>query len=265
MKNFTTDEEKYFAACVLDSLIYRSKSQTIALIRQLFQRALPDLTRLDPSPMGHIEDWQELLHAQSPKGDPGIRLVAAVTSEDPPGKSAHVVARYMMQDLSIPKRWVIKPWEISQHVNAGINIFIFVDDFLGTGDQFETMVDKEQISSFFSTKFVIYAPLVAHAKGIGRLRSRYKDLRICPVELLDDTYGLFHSDSTVFDDQTNTPSSAKKFYYSLLKRKGMTAPDRRGFGHLELAYAFEHATPDNCLPILWWREDTWHPLFEHRV
>lgn len=46
MKNFTTDEEKYFAACVLDSLIYRSKSQTIALIRQLFQRALPDLTRL---------------------------------------------------------------------------------------------------------------------------------------------------------------------------------------------------------------------------
>lgn len=101
MSNFTTDEEKYFAACVLDSLIYRSKNQTLALIRQLFQRTLPDSTRLDPSPIGHIEDWQFLLRSKSPKGDPSIRLVAAVTSDDPPGKSAHVMARYMMQDLSL--------------------------------------------------------------------------------------------------------------------------------------------------------------------
>jgi predicted alpha/beta-fold hydrolase len=76
MNNFTTDEERYFAACVLDTLIYRSKDQTLALIRQLFQRSLPDLTRLDHTPLGQIEDWQYLLQSEPSIRDPGVRLVA---------------------------------------------------------------------------------------------------------------------------------------------------------------------------------------------
>lgn len=265
MSNFMTDEERYFAACVLDSLIYRSKNQTLALIRQLFQRTLPDLTRLDLTPVGQIEDWQLLLRSKSPKGDPSIRLVAAVTSDAPPGKSAHVIARYMMQDLSINKRLIINPWDIGRHASNGVKVFVFIDDFLGTGDQFDRMVLKERAAPFFSSNFVIYAPLVGHTKGIQYLQSQYRNLRVSPVELLDDTYGLFHGDSPAFKDQTNTPESAKRFYYRLLKAKGIFAPERRGFGHLELTYAFEHATPDNCLPILWWRENSWHPLFEHRA
>jgi hypothetical protein len=264
MKNFSTDEEKYFAACVLDSMIYRSKDQTVALIRQLFQRALPDLTRLEAGAVKHIEDWQELLHNQPLRSYPRVRLVAAVTSKSPPTKSAYVIARYMMQDLSIPERWIINPWEAMSHATAGANLFIFVDDFLGTGDQFERLVRKEKLASFFSSNYVVYAPLVAHTKGVQYLQSRYKNLRVCPVELLDDTYGLFHNDSATFDDQTNNSVSAKKFYYDFLKKKKMSVPARRGFGHLELAYAFAHATPDNCLPILWWRKG-WQPLFKHRV
>ena len=51
LANFQTDEERYFASCVLDSLIYRSDDQTVALTSQLFQRILPDLVRLDPPPV----------------------------------------------------------------------------------------------------------------------------------------------------------------------------------------------------------------------
>ena len=36
--NFKTDHEKYFAACILDSLIYRSNQQTYSLINQLIYR-----------------------------------------------------------------------------------------------------------------------------------------------------------------------------------------------------------------------------------
>ena len=38
-------KEKYFAACLLDALIYRSAAQTRALMVQLFQRSLPDAMR----------------------------------------------------------------------------------------------------------------------------------------------------------------------------------------------------------------------------
>jgi hypothetical protein len=267
MRNFTTDLERYFAACVLDALIYRSKNQTIALIKQLFQRALPDLTRLDPTPLGQIEDWQERLHSQSPVSDPQIRLVAAVRKEDSPTKSAYVMARYMMQSLSIPKRWIIKPWEISRHIDRGINIFVFIDDFLGTGSQFKLTLTEENLAPHLSDSYMVYAPLVSHIDGIKSLRSQFKTLRLCPVEVLGESYSLFHPTSHAFNDQLNTPAGARRFYYQILRSKGIEIPrsERRGIGNLELAYAFEHATPDNCLPILWFREEPWQPLFENRA
>jgi hypothetical protein len=43
----------------------------------------------------------------------------------------------------------------------------------------------------------------------------------------------------------------------------LTGSDRRGYGHFELVYAFEHAAPDNSLPILWWRfAPGWQWLFD---
>lgn len=77
LNNFTTSEERYFAACILDGLIYRSKDQTVSLVKQLFGRVLPDLTRLDASPLGCIDNWMERLRRSPDEGDPGVRLVTA--------------------------------------------------------------------------------------------------------------------------------------------------------------------------------------------
>jgi hypothetical protein len=173
----------------------------------------------------------------------------------------------MMQDLGIPGQWIIKPWDMRDSIAQGVKVFILIDDFLGTGYQFDHTVMVEQLAPLFASNFVVYAPLTAHADGIAHLRSRFKDLYISPVELLDETYDLFHPESNTFRNQLNTPELAKAFYYELLKNKGidLSRPERKGYGALGLAYAFEHATPDNSLPILWWREDPWQPLFKHRV
>lgn len=183
MKNFTSDEERYFAACVLDSLIYRSKSQTLGLINQLFQRSLPDLTRQTPNPLGHVQDWQDRFKIHPSSGDPGVRLVAAVTSKDPPGKSAQIIVRYMMQHLRIPRHWIINPWEMRTSIGQGIQVFILVDDFLGTGDQFEGTVIDENLVPLFASNFVVYAPLTAHAEGIKHLRLKFKDLHLSAVDI----------------------------------------------------------------------------------
>ncbi len=265
--NFTTDEEKYFAACVLDSLIYRSKGQTIALIRQLFQRMLPDLTRLNPTPFGSIDDWVENLRSRSFSNDPGVRLVAAVTKDDPPTKSAHIIARLMKQNLSICESWIIKPWEIQETIRAGIKIYVFIDDFLGTGNQFEDLFIRENLEPALANVYAVYAPLVAHESGQMHLQKTFPSLRINSVETLDAKYGLFHQNSGCFNDGVNTPNVARDFYKNLLitKKINVTPPYIWGYGKLELAYAFEDATPDNSLPILWWRKSpSWTPLFHHR-
>ena len=264
ISNFITDEERYFAACVLDFLIYRSEEQTLALIKQFFQRTLPDLARLNPMPIPQIHDWEYALR-HSPPLDPGIRLVTAVRQSDPHTKSAHVIARYMKRYLSVNESWIIKPWEIVDHLRKGIVTFIFIDDFLGTGDQFKTFLKMESLSNLFNSIYAAYVPLVAHVKGIDYLRHHFPNLRVRSVETLDNSYSVFNDECSCFWDGTNTPHSAKKFYFDLLRRKriGITGPERRGYGHLELAYAFSHAAPDNCLPIFWWHyTNTWNPLFD---
>jgi hypothetical protein len=208
-----------------------------------------------------------MLHSQAGTCDPGVRLVAAVKAKDPVTKSANLIARYMMQIMSIPNRWIIRPQQMRLAAAAGVSTFIFIDDFLGTGDQFAKLVRNEQIASLLSSTYVVYAPLVAHIKGVQHLTSIFRNLKVCTVELLDERHELFHGTSITFADQVNTTEAARFFYYDLLERKGIaiTGSARHGYGELELAYSFEHATPNNCLPILWWREGAWQPLFENRI
>jgi len=264
MANFSSDEEKYFAACVLDSLIYRSEPQTIALIAQMLQRTLPDLVRLDPTPLGAIDDWKDRL-GRGHGAEPGIRLVPVAKRTDPPTKSANHIARLMKRYFSIDESLIIHASDIPLHAAQGAEVFIFIDDFLGTGLQFEEFYTAERLNTALATKYTACVPLVAHQSGIRHLGSLYPNLRVRTVEPLDESHSLFSDQANCFKDEVNTPNGAKQYYYELLQRKGLniSGPDRRGFGHLELAYAFSHAVPDNSLPILWWGETPgWSPLFD---
>jgi hypothetical protein len=264
LKNFTTDEEKYFAACLLDALIFRSEDQTISLIHHLFQRILPDLNRSDPMPLPSSFDLAKL-KKKSAFLDPGLRLVPVVRRSDAPTKSGYVIARYMKRELQIDERIIINPWEIPAKYANGIKTFLFIDDILATGDQFVKFLVAESLEPFLQLIYGAYVPLVAHTKGIHNLTQRFPDLRIRAVEKLDNSFSLFHDDCDCFNDGLNGPTSAKFFYYELLKKKNITitGPDRRGFGHLELAYVFSHAAPDNCLPLFWYSDSaTWFPLFK---
>lgn len=261
MKNFTTNEEKYFAASVLDALIYRSDEQTTALVLQLFQRSLVDLVRLDPLPLGTVDNWIERLQGR----DPGIRLVAAVKRSDPPYKSAHIVSRLMKRQFLIRPEWIAKPWELDEHIRAGAKVLVFIDDFLGTGQQFEELLTQEHLGSIFGAAYVIYAPFVAHHAGIDYLRRKYPQLRVTAAEVLDERHELFNPTARAFDDDVNTSEVAKDFYFVLLQKKGILlhGDDRLGFGGLGLTYVFEHAIPDNNLPLLWHPSGAdWFPLFD---
>jgi len=266
LNNFSTDEEKYFGACILDNLIYRSEQQTVALIRQLLERNLSDLTRRHPTPIGPIQDWLELLRTDpSPRHDLRLRLVVVVHRDDPPTKSAYVIARLMKRYLHVNANWIITPWSVADSINQGIRVFVYIDDFLGTGDQFSTVATLERLDSTFGHSYSVYAPLSAHVAGVSNLTVAWPQLKVAPVDFLDRTHSVFDDASLTFDDGKNTPAAAKAFYLDLLVSRGITLSgcERRGYGGLELAYAFSHAVPDNCLPLLWYGDSSkWQPLFD---
>lgn len=259
--NFETVEERYFAARVLDALIYRSDLQTVALMKQLFQRIIPDLA------------WHEGLDSalrsiyaslQNDTVDPGVRIVPVIPPGESPTKSGPTVARMLRRHLGFHKGWFVSPDDVSRQL-CSVQRLVFVDDFLGTGQQFGEFLSDTGLHSLLSSACFIYAPLAGHTKGLMDLRLAFPALHINAVELLDDSQAFFHEASGSFPDGVNSTEVARDFYYGLMERRkiGIHGADRRGFGHFELAYAFEHAVPDNSLPILWWADsDDWRPLFD---
>lgn len=259
--NFQTPEERYFAALVLDLLVYRSDDQTVSLLRQLLSRVIPDHARISGLSAAVRTSYQSV---RSNNVDPGVRVVPVIPPGSPPTKSAPVIARHLKRALRISERWVIYPDQV-EAVLPSLDAVVFIDDFLGTGDQFSDFLIDTKLATHVDTSCFIYGCLAAHRHGIESLRTMFPRLHIAAVERLDNNHALFHSDSGTFPDGVNSPEDAKSFYYSLLSKRGIniTGPNRRGYGHFEIAYAFEHSVPDNSLPILWWDGgESWRPLFD---
>ena len=258
-RNFTTPESQYFSACLLDSLIYRSERQTCALSSQLFQRSLPDLARSDPVPISPKSDWLSLLGSHV---DPLIRVVPVVQEDDPPTKSGFLIVRLLKRTLQVNEDWIIKPENIPKHATSA-KVLLFVDDFLGTGNQFVNFLSG--LADYSSTHHVIYAPLAALEDGITTITSHFPYLRIACAEQLRATHNVFHPDSICFDDGTNTPAGAKRFQACLFEKFciPLKGEDQLGYGSAGLAYSFQHACPDNCLPLFWWPQtSSFTPLFD---
>jgi hypothetical protein len=265
LSNFDTDEEKYFAACLLDFLIYRSETQTLAMIEQLFTRVLPDLHVKYPMPIVPIDDWISHLNRVTLSFDPGVRFVAVVKHGDHPGKSGDIIARDFKRHFNINQKLLIDATQVVECHKTGVNCFIFIDDFLGTGDQFTQVLQHQGIRNILPAIYAAYTPLTAHIKGIQKIESELPSVHVSPVETLSKAYSVFNNACYCFVDGVNDADSAKKFYCELLKRKGIDqkGANRLGYGGLELAYVFNHAAPDNCLPLFWWYANSkFYPLFD---
>ncbi len=259
--NFRTQEERYFAALVLDLLVYRSDDQTVSLLRQLLSRVIPDHARISRLSAAVRMSYHNL---RSNSVDPRVRIVPVIPPRSSPTKSGPVIARHLKRALRISERWVIYPEQVDA-VLPSVDAIIFIDDFLGTGDQFSEFLFDTNLADYVGTSCFIYGCLAAHRHGIDSLQKMFPKLHIAAVERLGSSHALFHSDSGTFPDGENSAEDAKSFYYSLLSDRGINiiGPDRRGYGHFEIAYAFEHSVPDNSLPILWWDGgESWRPLFD---
>jgi hypothetical protein len=258
--NFKLPEERYFAAKVLDNLIYRSDNQTDALMRQLLTRVIPDYARRCglPAQLKHV------YKALQGHADPRVRVVPVIPLDAPPTKSGPVIVRNLKRALRLNEKWMVYPQEVP-HLLGTVDVVLFIDDFLGTGDQFTRFLAATKLGTHLDDVCCLYCPLAAHVKGVQNLKDDIPKLHVVAVEQLDDSHALFHPKSGAFPDEVNSAEAATEFYYDLLKSRGIdiNPGSRRGFGHFELAYAFEHSVPDNSLPILWWGDSPhWRPLFD---
>jgi hypothetical protein len=245
-KSFSGIEEQYFAALVLDSLIYRSKAQTKALMTQAIQRLLPELLR----PTGELTKYDGKWLETIKKSGVPIRLVPVIRQGDGPNKSGNSVCRDYGNLLNVNNRIIINPDDIPKAKKDGCKLFIFVDDFLGTGNQFSKFYTS--IKSEIDGVQAVYLPLCAHESGIKNVKETCGELLISSPDLLGDKDKFLKADSQLLPDRINKYDALRSFYHYLLeKRLGCKIDEPEGYGGLGLVYGFYNATPNATLPLLW--------------
>jgi hypothetical protein len=154
---------------------------------------------------------------------------------------------------------------------------VFVDDFVGSGNQFITTWQRSiPLSSSLSVSFeklagvrgntFFYTPLVCTEYGYDRVMIECPGVVLRPAHMISNRYSAFAPDSLIWP--AHLQPTATDFIKAASDRAGIPtngAPDDwQGFHRLGLAIAFPDSVPDATLPIFSWEKNGWKPLLRIR-
>lgn len=262
LANFPLPEDKYMAAHILSGLTYRSDAMVCSSFRHLVHCELPAVLRkranLNYPDLDAFDAALTGGDASSP-----LRFVAVDgTFEQTPGKSGAVVIRKFRQHLGVAKALLCRP-ETLGTLPKTVRALVFIDDMLGTGRQFETFAKHYKLEEHAKTRALIYCPLLAYDEGIGNVREALPWLEIHPVETLGARHRFFRPCATNAalwgGDCVNTVADVQAYMADLCQRSGLPTKTKHS---LDLTVSFEHAVPNNSLPMLSIRTAHWNPLFD---
>lgn len=257
--NFNTNEERYFAACVLNRLIFRSQAMVESSIDHLLHCILPTFLRQhDLFPHEDIERFLCALQTKNP--DYHVRFVGVDGSKAfDTGKSGVVIIRQYKRHAGIDKQLTCRPDKLDE-LSDKVQCIVFVDDMLGTGKQFVGFAKEHALADMKHIRMV-YCPLVAYAGGLQKLRDECPWLTVLPVEVLDERHQFFcestQNPGLWLVDESNTVHDTKAYSDRIASRHGI--PSSTKFS-LDLVLGFEHSTPNNTLSLLWANSDKWTAL-----
>lgn len=259
LNQFCGTEEEFFAACLLDQIIFRTKQQFESGLRSLMR------SNLNGSIFQNAPDL-DLLQKLAGQDDPKLRLVPVICETDPPTKSGPLVMRRLQRILQLNQKWMCWPWQASRYIGEmGIDTVVFVDDFLGSGNQFENFFKQWKFNEHDSGIKYFYAPVVAHQHGIDFLARQLPNVHVVPAETLGESHNFFSEKVWMRLGQGGISADEAKSWYLNFCSSRDIKPDKvslLGYNDMALTFGFSHATPNNSLPILWNETTTWQPLLE---
>lgn len=245
---------------LLEGFVYICEPHTNALMKAAIQRFLDESSRLaDPQ--------------FSAKTLSSNIAIVTVEGEKPRATdSGNLFARKARDILTVPDRQILRPQEAIE-ARSKFDTFIFVDDFVGSGNQMVetwrrrrwkrlTFTSFEKLSRA-EDKIFAYCPAVTTLKGLDHLKRKAPNLKIFPAYTLSLEDGLLHPECPLWEGLSN--SQVLHFLKTYSARAGYTAEDEgvedwRGFHRLGIGLAFAHGIPDATLPIFYSRRRNWKPL-----
>ncbi|MBA4689451.1 MULTISPECIES: phosphoribosyltransferase-like protein [Stutzerimonas stutzeri group] len=254
LSNFKSPEEKLLSAILLDAFIPRSAAQTTSVLTSAIERALPQAIYSNPQEVFEGTNFLEKFKSKNISND--IRIVPVIRNIDPPTKSGPSIARMFKRQLGINEKYMIWPWLIDEKIKEGVETFVFIDDVLATGQQASEFFESHKIDQYSEVTFS-YIPLLAHSRGLERIKRDFPNIKICAVEQITPEDSLFNN------EKFKKISDLEHLYISVAKKhqsERFLKKMAKGYDDLALTFSYYHATPNATLPLYWYESDVFNPL-----
>ena len=261
LQNFD-EEDKRLAALLLDKFTFYNSRLTDALLKASYHSIADGMPKGPRAPCR-----TDLVHSLS------TAMFTPVRGEHPnPTDSGYLLCRKARQLIGVPEARILDTDAALNHAYTGGTV-IFLDDFVGSGDQFLTTWKGDPHGKSFrdariKTNFVaIYITLISTDFGLQNINTEAPDVAVCATHILEPKstlHGLVSQSNQLKDD-------VDKFLNKYAMRLRPTEPYiaknssfvRYGYKNRSLLLGFEHSIPDATLPIFWSPgEDDWEPLIE---
>lgn len=281
LDNFQDEKEKLHALYLLTQFIYFNqfliKSLLKAVYRDLFKYRQVEKIRkahddtLDADLINF--KFQEILEK--------TRFIILGNGAE---SSAHLMYLFRTEN-NLPKDLFMNENQIGTCKDE-IKHFIFIDDICGSGSQ--GVEYSEEIIPFIKEKFphsiCSFFLLVSTRIGKDKIKDESLFDNVDSVLELDKSYKSFIEKSRIFqskDDLIDQKYAAdfcglygKHLMSSILKKQHPEISEqdlesgsedlKYGFSDGQLLLGFNHNTPDNTLPVIWYneKETIWNPIFK---
>lgn len=263
LANFQPNELEH-AVHLLNAFTYFSGR----LVEQLFCAAFQELSRIvrknGDSFLAVQASWRSFVDSL---------IITRVTGENPSDADSGFHFVRMARDLlHISESRILSPADaLIALLREPPKPVVFVDDFVGSGNQFITTwhrkmdvlgseINFDVLATSKRGATFFYIPLVCTAKGLKNIEESCRNVSVVPAHFLIDRYSAVSPDSLLWPEHLRI--DAGDFLYQASKRAGIPESEWKGFNDLALALGFEHSVPDATLPIFYWRENGWRPLID---
>ena len=256
-------EDRGAAAYLLDRFTFYNEQLTNELLVASYN-SMVDGLRKGSSAMGSVEILKSLQQA----------VFTYVTGEKPaPTDSGYTFCRKARQKLEIPEELICHPEDAVKYASSGRTV-VFLDDFIGSGDQFlrtwQRNYGQSDPKSFMtinkSVPFAaIYISLVTTSYGLGEISKIAPNVAVCTAHILNERSTVFSPDIPS-SKQEEIEQLLEKYHTRLTPRESYIAGDKinlkYGYKKRGLMLGFQHSIPDSTLPIFWSQGTDWEPLIE---
>lgn len=272
-KNFGGNSK--IADTILDSVIFYNddqlKAYTRALVSKLYEKVYIDAK--EESSYGKIEDidlfkrWNRFVEKTA--------FMPAAKDTDP-SSSAYKVLPYWRSLIPGKDKHITTYPHIENQYKDGVNRFVLLDDFSGTGKQMTDLLKEEilfwgkrveigNLPNEIEDISIIIAVYVIHEEAIRKIKDRYPWIEILYIDLIDNKYNFLSESAYMYERMTK--KDANKIISeirSYTEEIFSTSPDMNRLREyvLNIPIVFQHGCPNNALLLLHATTNKWNQLFK---